>query len=193
MPSGEQNSSRHRRLVRGDLELWAQVTRHVTPMPGKARPLVPADAHKPQSRPTAAPHPTLEAASKAIKKIKPLAPLEASTLRKLARGRTEPEAKLDLHGMRQAEAHHQLRGFLHNAVLRGFRLVIVVTGKGGSGSAFHPDERGVLRRNVPHWLTAADLRPIVLGFTQASPRHGGDGAMYVRLRASHSKRLHPGI
>lgn len=190
MPAGEQNSGRRRRLVRAELELWAQVTRHVTPMPGKARPHVPVDPIKPQGRPAAA-LPQAEGTSRIIKKIKPLAPLEVSTLRKLSRGRTEPEAKLDLHGMRQAEAHQQLRAFLHNAIARGFRLVIVVTGKGGSGATFHPDERGVLRRTVPHWLASADLRHIVLGFTEASPRHGGDGAMYVRLRASNSNRLHP--
>jgi DNA-nicking Smr family endonuclease len=35
---------------------------------------------------------------------------------------------------------------------------------------------------VPHWLRLAELRPLVLGFEEAEQRHGGSGALYVRLR-----------
>ncbi|HEY8579356.1 MAG TPA: Smr/MutS family protein, partial [Beijerinckiaceae bacterium] len=64
-------------------------------------------------------------------------------------------------------------------------VVLVVTGKG----APHADgweERGVLRRQLPHWLSALDMRSIVIGFEPAADRHGGVGAFYVRLR---SRRL----
>ncbi|HEX5866107.1 MAG TPA: Smr/MutS family protein, partial [Beijerinckiaceae bacterium] len=44
------------------------------------------------------------------------------------------------------------------------------------------EERGVLRRVVPHWLRLPDLRPLVVGFEEAAVRHGGAGALYVRLR-----------
>jgi DNA-nicking Smr family endonuclease len=68
---------------------------------------------------------------------------------------------------------------------------LVVTGKGSKdGLDFSHDERGVLRRMVPHWLAAPDLRHIVLGFTEAARRHGGEGALYVRLRSSNSSRIH---
>jgi DNA-nicking Smr family endonuclease len=108
--------------------------------------------------------------------------LERKLKRDLARGRGGVDGALDLHGLNQAEAHHALRGFLAAAQARGDRLVIVVTGKGRAGSSSWIDEPGVLRRLAPHWLRAADMRGIVLGFEEASRAHGGAGALYVRLR-----------
>jgi DNA-nicking Smr family endonuclease len=95
---------------------------------------------------------------------------------------------IDLHGMRQAEAHDALLRFLHRSQGAGHGVVLVITGKGGAspgsagpgGALF--EERGVLRRTVPHWLRLPDLRTLVLGFDEASPHHGGGGALYVRLR-----------
>ena len=112
----------------------------------------------------------------------PLAPLERKLKRDLARGRGGVDSALDLHGLNQAEAHHALRSFLVDAQARGHRLVIVVTGKGRAGASSWIDEPGVLRRLAPHWLRAAELRGIVLGFEEAARAHGGAGALYVRLR-----------
>jgi DNA-nicking Smr family endonuclease len=109
----------------------------------------------------------------------PLAPLERRTRRALARGRAAPEAKLDLHGLTQAEAHGALISFLRRARSGGLGLVLVVTGRGRD-----PTEGGVLRRNVPHWLRLPELRDLVLGFEEAGTRQGGAGALYVRLRRS---------
>jgi DNA-nicking Smr family endonuclease len=103
----------------------------------------------------------------------------------LKRGREPIEGVIDLHGMRQDEAHGALAGFLERSAARGARLVLVVTGKGGQGSDDSHggfQERGVLRRNVPHWLRMAELRQLVMGFEEADARHGGAGALYVRLR-----------
>ena len=61
-------------------------------------------------------------------------------------------------------------------------IALVVTGKGALAPALFGDERGVLRRMVPHWLRLPDLRALVLGFEEAEQRHGGSGALYVRLR-----------
>jgi DNA-nicking Smr family endonuclease len=102
---------------------------------------------------------------------------------KLRRGTERPDAVLDLHGMRQAQAHAVLIGFLRRAQIEGRSLVLVVTGKGGASAGEGPfEERGVLRRVVPHWLRLSDLRPLVIGFEEAAPHHGGSGALYVRLR-----------
>jgi DNA-nicking Smr family endonuclease len=85
--------------------------------------------------------------------------------------------------MRQEEAHVALLGFLHRAQNAGHSIVLVITGKGSAASPDSPfGERGVLRRAVPHWLRLADLRSLVVGFEEASPHHGGSGALYVRLR-----------
>ena len=105
----------------------------------------------------------------------------------LRRGRHAVEGVIDLHGMRQSEAHEALRAFLRRAQRDGLKFVLVITGKGAAG-AEHAlfEERGVLRRVVPHWLRSPDLRPLVLGFEEAGPHHGGAGALYVRLRrATH--------
>jgi DNA-nicking Smr family endonuclease len=112
--------------------------------------------------------------------------------RKLGRGRMEIDARLDLHGKTKAAAHGILKSFLINAQSRGHRTVLVITGKGGQGIArhtlhsfdvIHNQERtGVLMRSVPQWLTEPDFRNLVIGFQPAHPKHGGGGALYVRVR-----------
>lgn len=118
----------------------------------------------------------------------PLAPLERRVRQKIVRGMRSFDARIDLHGLTQHEAHDRLRGFLHLAYQRGHVIVLVITGKGGRSGpgsghgAPYMDERGILRRVVPQWLAMADLRHIVLGFEEAHLTHGGSGALYVRLR-----------
>lgn len=109
--------------------------------------------------------------------------------RRIATGAIEIEARLDLHGMTQLEAHSRLIGFLRGAAARGMRTVLVITGKGGGrrqpppGAAWwETDEVGILRRAVPRWLAEPPLRAVVIGCEPASPRHGGEGALYVLLR-----------
>ncbi|MBN9009710.1 MAG: Smr/MutS family protein, partial [Rhizobiales bacterium] len=41
---------------------------------------------------------------------------------------------------------------------------------------------GILRRSVPAWLDSAEFRALVAGYDEAGPRHGGGGALYVRIR-----------
>jgi DNA-nicking Smr family endonuclease len=112
-----------------------------------------------------------------------MAAIERKLIRGLQKGRNRADAVLDLHGLRQDAAHVALGRFLRDQQARGARLVVIITGKGALTTADQAQpERGVLRRQVPHWLHATDLRPTVLGFEPAAPRHGGDGAFYVRLR-----------
>ncbi len=109
--------------------------------------------------------------------------LERKERRGLERGTLAIEARIDLHGLYQAEAHAALVGFLMRARSAGHARVLVVTGKGGEGfSDAGFSERGVLRRSVPHWLRGPELRGLVLGFEEAARHHGGAGALYVRLR-----------
>lgn len=109
--------------------------------------------------------------------IPPLAPLGKRERTKLSRGRSEIEARLDLHGMTQMRAHRALTGFLHRAHHDGLTFVLVITGKGRSGG-----ESGVLRRQVPEWLSLPEFRAFVVGFEEAAIGHGGEGALYVRIR-----------
>jgi DNA-nicking Smr family endonuclease len=108
----------------------------------------------------------------------PLARIERRLKQKIARGGRPIDGRLDLHGHTQAEAHVALLRFLRRAQGRGDSIVLVITGKGVRGEG----ERGVLKRQVPLWLRLAEFRDLVLGFDQAAIAHGGEGALYVRLR-----------
>lgn len=113
-----------------------------------------------------------------------LAPLEPRHKRRLSRGQAEVEARLDLHGMRQSTAFHTLIGFLRQAQANRVGTVLVITGKGvpASRGGEPSQERGVLRRLVPQWLARPEFRDLVIGFETAARRHGGEGALYVRIR-----------
>ena len=115
--------------------------------------------------------------------------LERRKARKLSSGRIEIDGRIDLHGMRQSEAHDALRRFLKRGYAEGKRWVLVITGKGAPARTALDEraeregfERGVLRRNVPRWLAEPELAGIVIGFTTAAVNHGGEGALYVHLR-----------
>ena len=112
----------------------------------------------------------------------PVATFERKEVRRLGSGRTSVDARIDLHGMRQREAHGSLRAFLAKAQSRGHKHVLVITGKGGRTEQDGSYERGVLNREVPRWLSEPEFRQWVVSFTTASKRHGGEGALYVRLR-----------
>jgi DNA-nicking Smr family endonuclease len=109
----------------------------------------------------------------------PLAPLGRRERSQLSRGRKEIDARIDLHGMTQKRAHRALFGFLQRAHGEGFTFVLVITGKGKMGA---DSERGVLRRQVPQWLSLPEFRSLVVGFEEAHIGHGGEGALYVRVR-----------
>lgn len=92
----------------------------------------------------------------------------------------EIDARIDLHGMTQTRAHRALSDFLRRAHADGLTFVLVITGKGRSGES--ESERGVLRRQVPQWLSLPEFRTLVVGFEEAHIGHGGEGALYVRIR-----------
>lgn len=110
--------------------------------------------------------------------------MDAKTHGKMTRGKLQPEARIDLHGMTLAEAHPELIGFILNAQSQGLRLVLVITGKGKrrEDTGPIPQRMGALRHQVPHWLRLPPLAPAVLQVTEAHLRHGGAGAYYVYLR-----------
>lgn len=174
---------RGRLLSADERRLWAEVARGFAPLLGRTRPEIEAEARATETArpmPPLAPAPAKRSPPAASP---PLAPLEPKTRLGLRRGTLRADAKLDLHDLRQVEAHDALTGFLRRSQAAGHSLVIVVTGKGAEGSGGSLFEaRGVLKRLVPHWLRLPDLRPLVVGFEEAGPHHGGAGALYVRLR-----------
>lgn len=196
---------RRRGLTGEERALWESVARTVAP-------LRPADVPEPPpaAEAAAAAENSEPAAPKSSKPGKPVAagpaeapgskarhlpphpplhPIERRTRTRLARGTIEIDARIDLHGMTQLAAHERLHRFLREAQAGGARIVLVITGKGRPGSEDFGfgEERGVLRRRVPHWLAEPAVRSIVLGFEEAHRGHGGSGALYVRLRRARSR------
>jgi len=176
--------SRRRHLSDEDEALWAGFTRSITPLRPVRKSTKPASApaSKPAAKTAVAREPApLPAGPHPKPSPPPLAPLGRRLKQRVARGREPIDARIDLHGMTQAQAHGALLAFLHRAQAAGAKTVLVVTGK-GAGPSSRNAERGVLKRQVPLWLALPEFRPLIVGFDDAHVGHGGQGALYVRLR-----------
>ncbi|HUZ32723.1 MAG TPA: Smr/MutS family protein [Xanthobacteraceae bacterium] len=183
--------SRRRSLTEEERALWRGVARSIAPM-RRLRPsaetagendLAPLEA-KPAAAATVRPAaPGKPALLKQPPPAPPLAPLGRRLKQRVAHGREPIEARLDLHGFTQAEAHAALLRFLRRAQADRLKTVLVVTGKGSTRDVRDTRaERGVLKRAVPQWLALPEFRSLVLGFEDAHSAHGGQGALYLRLR-----------
>lgn len=192
--------ARKRSLRPEEQELWQAVTRSIQPMhgaycpdqPPAAAPIgakaVPSAARvEPAAAPQlkafrlgekAAPQPGVKASSPAAPQLR----MDAKTHSKMTKGKMAPEARIDLHGLTLSEAHPELIHFLMRAHSAGFRLVLVITGKGKQVYEPIPRPIGALRHQVPHWLRLPPLSFVVQEVSQAHLRHGGSGAFYVWLR-----------
>jgi DNA-nicking Smr family endonuclease len=192
-------------LTAEDEALWQAVTQSVSPFNKRAQwrtettECLPGRSNKDRSAADDHP-PAVTSASKVAPSAPPRAAarspeppptpvFEVKRARRLRRGVLAIEDRIDLHGMRQAEARRALKSFLLSAHARGLRHVKVITGKGRSDTSdrgafdLHAPERpGVLKRLVPAWLAEPDLAAVVVSFTGAGRQHGGEGALYVHLR-----------
>lgn len=203
---------RKRFLSQEEIELWARVTRHDEPI-ARAQPQA---EPPPPSQQQAAPAPAALASAAAL--APPLAalpkaaaparkeprtppphePFDPRLSKRIARGRREIDARLDLHGLRQQDAYLVLRRFLARCQADGLRHVLIITGKGGNPEEseardfWRSEERGVLRRLVPHWLAEPSFRLHVVSYTESSLKHGGSGALYVTIRKGPRHPRHGG-
>jgi DNA-nicking Smr family endonuclease len=177
-------SPRRRVLSYEERVLWTTVTKAIEPLragtPTVSDEIVdePAKPARPSARPSKTTQKTIYVPAPApVKPVAPpLTPLSRRMKRSVARGTEAIDGRLDLHGYTQAQAHSALLHFLRNAHASDARLVLVITGKGRGG------EMGVLRRQVPQWLGLPEFRAFVIGFEDAALAHGGEGALYVRVR-----------
>ncbi len=179
------HASKNNGLAVEDRILWEKVARTVKPL-GPAQPgLMPSDSvdfaallDTPKAEPALiSPAKTVLSSVKAVKSLKSPDPIDAPVQRRIAKGKLAIEARIDLHGMTQDEAHGLLMSFIRQAAGRHLRTVLVITGKGGS-----PKSEGVLKRAVPLWLSQPGFAVHVSGFADAAQSHGGAGALYVRLK-----------
>lgn len=183
---------RPRLLTNDERMLWRAAMKTVAPLPGRSLPEEPEPpAHKPvpqspePSEDQAGKQQTVKPPAKPARPAEPpplspgaMAGLDRRTVERIRRGKLPLEGQIDLHGLRQEEAHRVLAGFIDRSHREGKRAVLVITGK-GTGRA---EGSGVLKANVPRWLNEPRLRPLVLSFHPARQHHGGEGALYVLLR-----------
>jgi DNA-nicking Smr family endonuclease len=190
LPEASASQRRKRALSEEERALWDSVAKQTKPLRKKPRiarkPAASSEAETPvAAKPATSPGPFPSAKIPRAPRPEappPLAPLGRRERSQLSRGRKEIDARLDLHGMTQMHAHRALSGFLHRAHREGLTFVLVITGKGRATAA--ESERGVLRRQVPQWLSLPEFRSLVVGFEEAHIGHGGEGALYVRIRRS---------
>ena len=196
-------TKRGRALSRAEIVVWRWVLQDRGPLPGRGvpggaggAPPAAGAAAAARAKPSKTGHrraPARPAAPAAPAKTAQ-APLEIGRAvgidkrqaERLRRGRTEIDARIDLHGMTQAEAHRRLDAFIHASIKAGRRCVLVITGKGltpkGSMAEMSGRGAGVLRAAVPRWLNELPLRGHVIAVSHAQPKDGGHGALYVLLK-----------
>jgi len=187
-----------RRLSPEDLELWRRVTEQTkrtqpqkkpqefvgtppTPIMVETPRLTPFKIGSALRKPPLA-HDVLPSLSDRLAKTP--VQMDRKALGKMKRGKLVPEGKIDLHGMTMDQAHPALIRFVMSSHAAGKRLVLVVTGKGKSSrdDGPIPIRRGVLKHQVPQWLSASPVGQVVMQVAEAHVSHGGIGAYYVYLR-----------
>lgn len=181
-----------RKLTPEEAEVWASVTRTVTPLtrrraaalpkaPGEKPPEpppTPAKKAKGRVPPPLQPKPVL---SKPKAETQPH--LDGSWEKRIAKGTLIPDFSLDLHGSNLENAYHRLMHGLTQAKAMGARVVLVVTGKPRPVDAMDRGERrGAIRAKIADWLAASEHAPDIVAVRGAHRRHGGHGALYVVLK-----------
>jgi DNA-nicking Smr family endonuclease len=184
MPEIPAPPRRKRGLSEEERTLWESVAKQTRPLRNKPR--LKAQTTAQTLDESAMPKPVTSSPNRippnnrsSLSAPPPLALLPRRERSQLSRGKKQIDARLDLHGMTQTRAHRELSSFLYSCHSAGFTFVLVITGKGKIGAE---SERGILRRQVPQWLALPEFRAVVVGFEQAHIGHGGEGALYIRIR-----------
>ena len=167
---------RRRFLTDEDRSAWAGYVRHVSALPGvPVPPAPPAPAPAPSTPPNpASPAPVRLRTRPGPVSIGAHPPgIDGGTWTRFRTGKLPTTRTLDLHGRTAHAAHTALHSFLRAAHAEGARCVEVITGRGQG-------EGGVIRRELPHWLNAPELRPLVLA--AAHPHAANPGSVRVLLR-----------
>ena len=188
-----------RRLTQGEIDLWHRVADQAE----RLHPASKVAAPRPMPKPKPAKSPltriegfTLGQSAKPAPRRHDLKPsmvehlmaapvqMDRKAFGRMKRGKLKPEGRIDLHGMTMDRAHPALIRFILTAQASGKRLVLVITGKGkpSDQSGPIPVPHGVLKHQVPHWLSIPPMAQSVLQISQAHISHGGGGALYVYLR-----------
>ena len=185
-------TGRQHRLSPAEAELWAQVARTVRPIDPASlaalpeKPPVDTFPVEPQRRVQQARATASRAPAAAARPARSLGDrtLDARWDRQLARGLTDPDFTIDLHGASLDGAYTRLDQGLSIALAEGARLVLLITGRmrGQAEPADRGSQRGAIRAKCLDWLTQGSHASRIAAIRPAHPRHGGSGAIYIVLR-----------
>jgi DNA-nicking Smr family endonuclease len=128
------------------------------------------------------PAPRQLTASKARPKQVPIdqRTLDGSWDKRLRGGAIEPDRVLDLHGMNLDTAWTAIDRGLEQAIARGDRVMLLITGHHRPGEP--PVQRGRIRAAVHDWLAASRHASEIAAVRGAHRRHGGGGSLYLILK-----------
>jgi DNA-nicking Smr family endonuclease len=173
-----------RSLSPEESELWARVAATIRPLSRDSKEPNAVEASSPEKPKSAPPRPPAGAVRQVPIKAKPV-PLADKTLdgswdRRLAGGRANPDRVLDLHGMNLDSAWSAIDRGLDQAIARGERVLLLITGHHRPGEA--PVQRGKIRAAVHDWLAASRHANSIAAVRGAHRRHGGGGSLYIILK-----------
>lgn len=163
-----------------DDDLWQAVVKTVRPLGSKTNPEKPETVSlekqlslniKPLRN-----DPDIDVKQYALLEAGDISALDRKNGQRLKTGAMPVEGRLDLHGHTLETGFEALKSFIYNYNKINARCLLVVTGKGGFLG------RGVIRAEFQNWMNSPEIRSLILAFSPAQPRDGGDGAFYVLLR-----------
>ena len=166
-----------RRLDAEERALWRRVVESVRPLDGRSlrepAPALPVAVGK-----RLTPNPPVPVAAPSQKRQETT--LDGGWDRRLKRGNVSPERTIDLHGHTLDRAWTAIDRGLEQAIQRGDRVVLLVTGHARAGEP--PVQRGRIRAAVHDWLAASRHASKIAAVRGAHRRHGGGGSLYLILR-----------
>ena len=159
--------------------MWQRATRDVKRLAPRPELPVPPVNSRPALKPAVVKLPAPLPEPTPPRPLDSFAGIDRANAERLKRGKHRIDARLDLHGLTQDEAHRALAVFIRASRADGKRCVLVITGRGSAGG-------GVLKAAVPRWLHEPEFRPHLLAIAAAQPRDGGNGALYIMLRRTRA-------
>ena len=159
-------------MKQADIKLWRYAMKDVLPLKtSNHHSILPSLPYSPDLKKIS----RMPIIQKVSAPVKPVRLLHKNDIRPLMRQRKSLDASLDLHGFTADMAYKKLSQFIYIAHDRGYKWILVITGKG-------LNNQGILRKKMPHWLCGDVLSPFVSGYSPAPMKQGGMGAFYVCLR-----------
>jgi len=168
-----------RSLSPEEAELWAKVAATIRPLSRVKSDLQRSNNH-PKFVISSSAKPAPGARQMAHSRPPSERTLDGSWDKSLRGGSVEPDRVLDLHGMNLDAAWRAIDRGLEQAIARGDRVLLLITGHHRPGDP--PVERGRIRAAVHDWLEASRHSPNIAAVRDAHRRHGGGGSLYIVLR-----------